>query len=83
LSYSPSASGSWASGSFSSPSYHRYGSIILAWITIFSINVFTAVYALHRKLFLKDTGRKLSHIDKQVVAGHSPVPTAMPEGEAH
>jgi hypothetical protein len=68
---------------FKSILYHRYGSIILAWSGILFVNVFAAVYALHRKFFLKDTGRKLSHLDKQVVAGHSPVPTPMPEEEAH
>ena len=48
--------------------------MILAGIAIVFVNVFAAVYAIQRKFFLKDTGRKLSHIDKQVVAGHSPVP---------
>ena len=60
---------------FKSILYHQYGSIIFAWIGIFFVNVFAAVYALHRNFLLKDTGRKLSHLDKQVVAGQSPVPT--------
>lgn len=54
--------------------YHEYGGVILIWIALLFANVFAAVYAIQRKFFLKDTGRKLSHIDKQVVAGHSPVP---------
>jgi hypothetical protein len=45
------------------------------------VNVFAAMYAIHRKFFLKDTGRKLSHVDKQLVAGHSPVPPPMTEEE--
>jgi hypothetical protein len=54
--------------------YRQYGGVILAGIVIVFANVFAAVYAVQRKFFLKDVGRKLSHIDKQVVAGHSPVP---------
>lgn len=57
--------------------YHQYGSVILVWIAIVFTNVFASVYAIQRKFFLKDTGRKLSHVDKQVTAGHSPVPTPM------
>lgn len=63
--------------------YHQYGAVILVWFAVLFANVFAAVYALQRKFFLKDTGRKLSHIDKQVVAGHSPVPPPMTEDEAH
>ena len=54
--------------------YHQYGRTILVWFAILFVNLFAAVYALHRKFFLKDTGRKLSHLDKQVVAGDAPVP---------
>jgi hypothetical protein len=54
---------------------HQYGGVILAWAAVLFVNVFAAVYVMQRKLFLKDTGRKLSHIDKQVATGHSPVPS--------
>jgi p-aminobenzoyl-glutamate transporter AbgT len=54
--------------------YHQYGTILLVWLAIAFANVFSAVYALERKFFLKDTGRKLSHIDKQIRSGQSPVP---------
>jgi hypothetical protein len=37
------------------------------------MNLFAGIYAVQRKFFLKDTGRKLSHIDHQVAAGHAPV----------
>src|ERR1700681_3907091 len=63
--------------------YHQYGPTILAWTGLFFLNVFPRVCALHRKSFLKDTGRKLSHLDRQVVSGHSPMPTPMPEEKAH
>jgi hypothetical protein len=62
--------------------YHQYATMILAWIAIVLVNVFAAMYAIHRKFFLKDTGRKLSHVDKQLAAGHSPVPPPM-AGEEH
>ena len=38
------------------------------------VNLFAGIYAVQRKFFLKDTGRKLSHIDQQVAAGHAPLP---------
>jgi len=61
--------------------YHRYGTVILAWAAVLFLNVFAAVYALHRKFFLKDTGQKLSHLDKQVIVGDSAVPRPMPDEE--
>jgi hypothetical protein len=61
--------------------YHQYGSVILTWIVVVFVNVFAAVYAIQRKFFLKDTGRKLSHVDKQVTTGHSPVPPPLGDEE--
>ena len=52
----------------------QYGDVLLLWTAVLSVNVFSAVYAVQRKFFLKDTGRKLSHIDTQGVVGDSPVP---------
>ena len=54
--------------------YHQYGGAVLIWLAIAFTNVFAAIYALERKFFLKDTGRKLSHIDKQALSGESSVP---------
>ena len=54
---------------------HQYGSVILTWIAVLFVNLFAAVYTIERKFFLKDTGRKLTHVDKQVAAGQSPVPS--------
>jgi hypothetical protein len=53
----------------------RYGTVILLWFCILFVNVFAAVYLIERKFLLKDTGRKLSHIDKQAVLGDSSVPS--------
>ena len=55
--------------------FHRYGTTLLLWCAILSVNVFAAIYALERKFFLKDTGRKLSHVDRQVLQGQFPLPS--------
>lgn len=52
-----------------------YSTYILAYVGILFINVFAAAYALNRKFLLKDTGRKLSHLDKQFNVGHVEFPT--------
>ena len=54
---------------------HQYGGVILAWAAVLFTNLFAAVYVIQRKFFLKDTGRKLTHVDKQIAAGQSPVPS--------
>ena len=48
--------------------------MIFAWFGILFLNLFAAVYRIERKFFLKDTGRKLWHIDNQANGGHSPCP---------
>lgn len=52
----------------------QYGGLLLLCLVVLSVNVFFAVYVAQRKFFLKDTGRKLSHLDKQTVTGEAPVP---------
>jgi len=59
----------------------NYGSQLLLWFAVLFVNVFAAVYAIQRKFFLKDTGRKLSHVDTQVIVGHAPLPSPLREGE--
>jgi hypothetical protein len=49
----------------------RYGGVILLFSATLFLNVFTAVYLICRKVFLKDTGRKLAHIEKQLRSGES------------
>ena len=51
--------------------YHQYGPTILLWASVLSVNIFAALYALGRTLFLKDTGHKLAHLEKQIRTGHS------------
>ena len=46
---------------------HCGGSIAL-FLIVSGLNVFAATLAINRKIFLKDTGRKLSHFDNQLQA---------------
>jgi Na+/phosphate symporter len=54
--------------------FHTYGNIILAWLGCLFLNVFTAVYLIGRKFFLKDAGRKLWHVDLEANRGLIHVP---------
>src|SRR5437867_6904539 len=45
--------------------FHEYGTTILTAAAVLLLNVFGAVLLLQRKFFLKDTGRILSHHDRQ------------------
>jgi hypothetical protein len=54
--------------------WHAYARAILAYFGTLSVNVFAAAFVLIRKFFLKDTGRKLSHLDKQLHVGQIDVP---------
>jgi uncharacterized membrane protein YciS (DUF1049 family) len=51
--------------------FHLYGAMLLAWLGILFGNLFAAVYWIQHKFFLKDTGRKLRHIDNQARSGHT------------
>jgi hypothetical protein len=50
---------------------HQYLSIILAAFGIVWVNLFAAFYLAARGLFLKETGRKLAHVEKQLRTGDS------------
>ena len=54
--------------------WRAYATPILAYVGILSVNVFAAAFVLIRKFFLKDTGRKLSHLDKQLQVGQTEMP---------
>jgi len=47
----------------------KYGTTIIAFLAALFLNVFAAMYLGARKLFLKDTGRKLAHVEKQIRTG--------------
>jgi len=44
---------------------------ILTFVAALYVNVFAAIYLIGRTLFLKDTGRKLAHLEKQLRTGSS------------
>ncbi len=53
---------------------HQHGTAILVFLAVLFINVFGIVFAVNRRFFLKDTGRKLSHLDKQLQVGQGDLP---------
>jgi hypothetical protein len=50
---------------------NKYGWTIAILAAALFVNIFAALYAVGRKLFLKDTGRKLAHLEKQLRTGTS------------
>ncbi|PYT77095.1 MAG: hypothetical protein DMG40_24590 [Acidobacteria bacterium] len=54
---------------------HHYGGILLLGFAVLFVNLFWALSALERKFLLKDTGRKLSHVDRQALRGQFPLPS--------
>jgi hypothetical protein len=50
---------------------HQYGSVIATFATALFFNLFAVTYLFVRKLLLKETGRKLAHVEKQLRAGES------------
>lgn len=49
--------------------WHEYAVAILVYAAVFFLNLFALVYYLNRKFFLKDTGCKLAHLDKEIQQG--------------
>src|SRR6266851_1349742 len=45
--------------------FRAYGPTLLFALALLFLNVFGAALAINRKFLLKDTGRKLSHLDRQ------------------
>jgi hypothetical protein len=62
--------------------WRAYATPTVAYIGALSVNVFAAAFFLIRKFFLKDTGRKLSHLDKQLHVGQTDVPVSWSEEES-
>ena len=46
-----------------------YGTKAVLYLALAGINVYAFFFLLTRKLFLKDTGRKLAHMEKQLREG--------------
>ncbi len=53
---------------------HHYGTAILAFVAVLFMNLFAVAFVVNRRFFLKDTGRKLSHLDKQLQVGQGELP---------
>jgi hypothetical protein len=53
---------------------HQYGTAILVFLAVLFIKVFAIVFVVNRRFFLKDTGRKLTHLDKQLQVGQGELP---------
>ncbi|HLJ86931.1 MAG TPA: hypothetical protein VKZ53_08905 [Candidatus Angelobacter sp.] len=51
--------------------FAAYGGYIEAFVLILFLNIFALNFAIFRRFFLKNTGQKLLHLDKQVKTGHS------------
>ena len=49
----------------------KYGSAIALYALALFVNLFAAVHLISRKAFLKDTGKKLAHLEKQLRSGPS------------
>ncbi len=60
---------------------HTYGSIVLVSGLVLFLNVFGGVLLVQRKFLLKDTGRKLSHLDQQFQVGQIDLPIAAENDE--
>ena len=59
--------------------YHAYGSTMLFFLAALFANLFGAALAINRRFFLKNTGRKLSHLDKQFNVSHADIPAPVNE----
>jgi hypothetical protein len=51
--------------------FEAYRTPILIYMAALFVNVFAGAFVLIRKFFLKDTGRKLQHLDKQLHVGET------------
>jgi hypothetical protein len=61
--------------------YHAYGPTILVFLGVLFLNLFGAALAIGRRFFLKNTGRKLSHLDNQFNVSHADMPGPVSEEE--
>ena len=51
---------------------HQYGWMIGLYFGLLAVNLYAVFFLLTRKLFLKDTGTKLVHLEKQLRDGSLP-----------
>jgi hypothetical protein len=51
-----------------------YGTRILFFTSLLFVHFTALAFTLGRRFFLKDTGRKLAHFDRELNAGRTPMP---------
>jgi len=61
--------------------FQAYGPTILIFLSVLFLNLFAGVLAVSRRFFLKNTGRKLSHLDKQFQVSRADMPVLPNEEE--
>jgi hypothetical protein len=62
---------------------HSYSTTIFAFAAVLFVNLFGFALVVSRRFLLKNTGRKLSHLDKQFHVGHVDMPLPVNEEEVH
>jgi len=60
---------------------HQYTTAVLLSAAVLFVNLTGGLFALGRRFFLKDTGRKLAHFDRELNAGRTPMPPHLHRGE--
>ena len=53
---------------------HQCGKSSLLFSAVLLLNLTALLFAIGRRFFLKDTGRKLAHFDRELNAGRTPMP---------
>ena len=61
--------------------FREYGWALAIFFGGLFLNLFAGGFVVIRKFFLKDTGRKLSHIDKQFHIRHAYLPVQLDDDE--
>src|SRR5262249_52468529 len=61
--------------------FHAYSTWLLVSSAVLFVNVFGFVLLLQRKFLLKNTGRKLSHLDRQFQTGQIEMPAPVRDEE--
>jgi hypothetical protein len=51
--------------------FHRYLQSIALYCALLFTNILGLTIWIERKFFLRDTGRKLKHLDREIHSGHS------------
>lgn len=53
---------------------HHYATTIFISLAVSFLNLTALLFTFGRRFFLKDTGRKLAHFDRELSAGRTPMP---------